>query len=697
MYKKASNYKMFIIYLALAATTLAVFWQVQQFEFTNYDDDDYVTENVYVMQGLTAESIKWAFTTPHGHTSYWHPLTWLSHMLDCQLFALDAGWHHLTNLLLHIANTLLLFIIFKRMTNTIWRSAFIAAAFALHPLHVESVAWIAERKDVLSTLFWMLTVAGYLNHVKHPAPIRYLITLLAFAMGLMTKPMIVTLPFLLLLLDYWPLERFQKDRRVLFKLILEKVPLFILSAISSTVTFVVQQKIGAVSNVDLVPLSVRLNNSLISYVKYIGKMFWPTKLAVFYPLDMHIDGQLILQSVVAFVLLLTISIFVIYLAGKHKYLLTGWLWYLGVLVPVIGLIQAGAQSHADRYTYIPLTGLFIIITWGLPELLDKLRFPKLLTTTLAVAVLLLLSICSQSQLGYWRNSITLFEHTLKATNANNYVAHNNLGIALKKEGKLNEAIAHYQQALRASPDYADAYNNLGVAHQLQGKLEEAIGHFRSAIELEPDYAKAHNNLGIVFAMQGKFTEAMHHLQRAIQIRPDYAEAYSNIGNTLGSQGKFDEAIGYFNKALQLRPNYSEAHFNLGKTLQSQGKFTEALNQYRRALITKPDKVALLNSTAWILATHPDPKIRNAPQAIGYAEQAARLTKYQNPIVLTTLAAAYAAEGKIDQAVTTSQAALKLAEKAKDKKLAEQIQKQLKLYQRKKNDSKAANYKGPNSK
>jgi tetratricopeptide (TPR) repeat protein len=680
MDKKLHKYKSFFVCLSLAIIILVVFQRVRRFEFTNYDDDDYITENVYVMHGLTAESVKWAFTTPHGETSYWHPLTWLSHMLDCELFGLDAGLHHLTNLLLHIANTLLLFTIFNRMTAAPWRSAFVAAAFALHPLHVESVAWLAERKDVLSTFFWMLTVAGYVSFVKRPNPVRYLITLLAFALGLMTKPMLVTLPFLLLLLDYWPLERL-KNLKVFYRLILEKVPFFALSIISSTLTFVVQQKLGAVSNVSLVPPGVRLNNILISYVKYIGKMFWPHKLAVFYPLALHLDGRLILQGAAAFVLLLLISILVIYLAARHKYLLTGWLWYLGTLVPVIGLVQAGAQSHADRYTYVPLTGLFIIVVWGFAELAAKWRLPKILTAAFAPAVLLLLAISAWFQLGHWRNSITLFEHALSVTGGN-AVVHNNLGIALSAMGRLDEAAGHYRKTLELAPGDIRAHNNLGIVLRTQNKFDEAIEQFRKGLQVKPDSPELHYNLGRAFSEQGRFDESVLHYYQALRTREDSAEVHYYLAEALQMQGRLDEAVTHYQNVLKIDSQNAEAHNSLGNALLSQRRFDEAISCFRRAIELKPDWPAPLTSAALILAAHSNVDVRNAEKAVELAELAAQLTNRRNAAVLNTLAVAYSAAGHLDQAISTAQEALELALSAQDEKLADYIRSKLELYKQK---------------
>jgi len=460
MDKKSNKYRTLCIYLALVLTTLASYWQVRNCNFVSYDDNLYVTDNPYIQPGLTGEGFLWAFTT--NHASNWHPLTWLSHMLDCHLFGTNAGWHHFINLLLHIANTLLLFTVLKQMTAALWRSAFVAALFALHPLHVESVAWIAERKDVLSTLFWLLTMIAYLSYVRHPSIIRYLLAILVFALGLMAKPMLVTLPFVLLLLDYWPLGRLRLrgdvNRKSWSRPVREKVPFFILSAISSVVTFLVQQKGGAMSRLDWIPLIIRFGNAFVSYVKYIGKMFWPSRLAVLYP---YPADMALLWPMMSALVLLAVSVLVIRLAPKYKYLLVGWLWYLGTLFPVIGLVQVGSQALADRYTYIPLIGLFIIIGWVLPDLLSKWQYRR---TTLGISagiVLVAMLLCTRMQVSHWRNSKFLFEHALNVTKNNNTM-HTSYGSVLLDEGRYEQAVAHFNEALRLNPENYLTHNNMST-------------------------------------------------------------------------------------------------------------------------------------------------------------------------------------------------------------------------------------------
>lgn len=569
-----------IICLFLIVATLAIYWQAGNHEFVSYDDPTYVTENRFVQKGLTLESISWAFTATHA--SNWHPLTWLSHMLDCQLFGLNPGMHHLTSLLLHIASSILLFLVFRRMTGALWCSAFVAALFALHPLHVESVAWVAERKDVLSAFFWLLTMWSYTWYVERSGINRYLLVLLFFIMGLMSKPMLVTLPFVLLLLDYWPLGRFQLGQSGNYKildipkspvrrLILEKVPFFVLAMISSVVTFIVQQSGGAVSSLDAIPLKIRTANALVSYVSYIGKMIWPHKLEVIY-LHHMLPGW---QVAGACLLLLSVSLLVVRIVKKHPYLAVGWLWYLGTLVPVIGLVQVGVQSMADRYTYIPLIGLFIIIAWGVPELVARWRHNKIGLTILAVSLLSVLMATTWTQVRYWKNSITLFQHAIDVT-ANNCVAHNSLGMALAEQGDTTKAIEHYYEALRIQPGLVIVHNNLGNIMAKQGKLREAIKYYSEAVRIKPDYAKARYNLGIVLAHQGKFREAIKHYSEAVRIKPGYAMAHFKLGFALAQQGSFGEAISHYSKAVRLNPDFSAVvSYNIACMHARQNKIKES--------------------------------------------------------------------------------------------------------------------------
>jgi tetratricopeptide (TPR) repeat protein len=610
-------------------------------QFTNFDDNVYVSENQHIQKGLNLDSIKWAFTTPYAGN--WQPLTWLSYIVDYKLFGSNPAWYHLVNLLLHIANTILLFSVLNAMTAALWRSAFVAAAFALHPLHVESVAWVAERKDVLSALFWMLTLAAYIRFVRRSTITSYLLTLLLFALGLMAKPMLVTLPFILLLLDYWPLNRIQ-NKKDIYRLVVEKIPFFVLSATSSAATFFIQRAVGAMKLVDVLPLNIRLANVVVSYVKYIGKMFWPTHLAVFYPFD--VNSLSAWKVVFAVLLLSAISIWVVRLSPKYKFLLTGWAWYLGTLVPVIGLVHVGEQAIADRYTYIPLTGLFIIVAWGADELLTGRQWRKITLPLSASAVILALSVCTFLQLRYWRSSITLFQHAIAVT-SRNYIAYNNLGTAYGGLGRYNDEIDACMQAIKIKPDNAIAYNNLGIAYGLLGQFNRAIEAGEQAVRIKPDYAKAYYNLASAYCQVGRYNEAAESYIKAINFEPDYAPAYCDLGYLYGVIGKYNEAIDCYRKAMQLKPDWPLPMAGLAK----------------------------------ILATHPDINKRNIAEAIKLAERAAELTKYQNTVILDTLATAYAAGGQFDKAVKTAEKALSSALAEHNEVLARQIRRQLENYKK----------------
>ncbi len=519
-----------LVGLLLCLITLVVYWQVMDHGFITYDDDKYVTKNPYIQKGLTIESITWAFTTMSA--SNWHPLTWISHMLDYQLFGLNPGWHHLTSLFIHLANTLILFFALKRMTDALWRSAFVAGLFALHPLHVESVAWVAERKDVLSTFFGLLTLWGYARYIERPGAVRYLLPLVFFVLGLMAKPMVVTLPFVLLLLDYWPLKRFQLGHSGGWRLILEKVPFFVFTTVSCIVTYIAQQGGGAVISSDVYPFTVRVANALVSYIGYIGKMIWPSNLALLYPHPQTLPGW---QVAGACLLLVCISLLALKNVSRRPYFIVGWLWYLGMLVPVIGLVQVGAQAMADRYTYMPLVGIFIVVGWGASDLVAQWRFKKAGLSISAGTILLALTTVTVSQLGYWKDSITLFERSLNVTK-NNYIMHNNLGVELKNKGRIAEAIHHYEASLSINADgYADAHNNYANIIAGQGRVAEAIRHYSDALRINPGNADVHNNLGVALFRSGDIEGAMFNFREAIRIRPDLSEAHHNLKKVVSLQ------------------------------------------------------------------------------------------------------------------------------------------------------------------
>jgi tetratricopeptide (TPR) repeat protein len=657
MLKALNSHRELLICLLLIVTILTVFWPVKNHDFINYDDTLYITKNSHVQGGLTFAGLKWAFTSTL--TGNWHPLTWLSHMLDCQLFGLKPGWHHLMNLFFHIANTLLLFLVLHRMTKALWQCAFVAALFALHPLHVESVAWVAERKDVLSTFFWMLTMGAYVYYVEHPRPLRYIITLIFFALGLMAKPMLVTLPFVLLLLDYWPLKRFsfhkadteihaetlkpaapakqkQKSKKQLIAkkkvqaknhsdslyewtsirpLIWEKVPFFALTTIFSVLAYLTQQKEGAMAALKVIPFDTRVTNALVSYVSYLGKMIWPQDLVVFYPHPGMLPPWQVFGAA-AFLLIVTFPI--IWTARRFPYLLVGWLWYLGTLVPVIGIVQVGQQAMADRYTYVTLVGLFIIAAWGLPPLVKKNRHRKVFLGVSAGFVLVAFTFVTWTQVRYWQNSITLFEHALDVTK-NNHVSHDRLGSALDDQGRIDEAIGHYSESLRINPNQAPVYNNLGVALKSQGKTGEAILQFKEALKISPNDVTAFFNLGCIMTSQGKTHEAMSFFQKALDVDPDDLESHVMLGNALASGGNPDEALVHYSKALEIKRDYAEIHYNMGVILASKKSFHEAVYHFREVLRIEPDHAMAHNNLGSLLASKGEIK-----EAIHHFQEAVRI-------------------------------------------------------------------------
>jgi len=520
-----------IICLALIVAILSVYWQVTGNQFVTFDDYTYVAGNPNVRAGLTKQSLIWSFTK--FHSGNWHPITWISHMFDCEMFGLKPGMHHLTNLIFHIANTLLIFLVFGKMTGALWRSAVVAALFAFHPLHVESVAWVAERKDVLSTFLWMLTMWAYIRYSGRPSLARYILILIFFILGLMSKPMLVSLPFVMLLMDYWPLGRLQSrlpekevrlklTRLPLFRLILEKIPLFALAAVISIVAFFAQGE--AVQPIEDCPAGLRMANALVSYVIYIRKMFWPNDLSVFYPYPQTIPFWQVAGSGL---FIISLSVLFFKMAQKRPYAAVGWFWYLGTLVPVIGLVQVGNQAMADRYTYIPLIGLFMIIGWGIPDLLGKWTQRKYGNAISAGLLILVLCVCTWLQIRHWKDSIALFSHAIDVTD-DNWMAHNNIGFPLVQQGRNSDAIAHFSEAVRIKPDYAEAHVNLANTYGLQRRFEEAIRHFSEALKIKPDFVDAHINLGVISGRRGNLDKAISHFEAVLRINPDDIRARQNL-------------------------------------------------------------------------------------------------------------------------------------------------------------------------
>ncbi|HOX57716.1 MAG TPA: tetratricopeptide repeat protein [Candidatus Paceibacterota bacterium] len=784
--------------LLLAAATLAAFWPVIHHDFVNCDDQAYVYENPALVAGLSWPAVVWAFTT--GYAGNWHPLTWLSHLLDVQWFGLKAGGHHFTSLLLHVANTLLLFVVLRRMTGALWRSALVAALFALHPLHVESVAWIAERKDVLSAFFFLLTLWAYAryaeggrlqagvwrleeagriqesgadatHHVRPPqfcdgerapraAPTAsslqpaafYCLALIFLALGLMSKPMLVTLPFVLLLLDYWPLRRLRlstlnSQLSALWPLLREKLPFFALAAASSVVTFVVQQRAGAVAAVEVLPLDLRLENAVVSYAIYLAKTLWPSGLAIFYPYRYELSSGLLAAAVLAMIILTVLALISL---RRQPYLAVGWFWFLGTLVPVIGIVQVGQQALADRYTYLPLIGVFLGVIWALADWLGATPAsgPGRRIALFGVAVLALMACLAltRGQVRYWQDSETLFRHVLAVT-TNNALAHHSLGDILAKRGRIEEAETHFAEAVRIKPRYAEALSDLGLTRVMRGKLEEGIGLYRAAIAAQPGNWRTHHNLARALCLQGKFDEAVpeyraalelepgasetrgafaavlvqlgrtneacqvfeealklkpndaashfqyaslllalgqaeaaaRHFEAALQWAPGNAEAHRRYGLLLADSGKTQEALAHLREAVRLRPG-AEAHYNLGTLLLQQGQPEQAVEQFRQSLRLKPDVPAVLNDLAWVLAANASDGARNGAEAASLAERACKLTEFREPLLLGTLAAAYAEAGRFAEARSTAQRAIEAAQAAGQAELAARNRELLKLYE-----------------
>jgi tetratricopeptide (TPR) repeat protein len=691
--------------VCLALAVLALYWPLTRYGFVNFDDDEYVTANPHVLGGPTANAIKWAFTT--GHASNWHPVTWLSHMLDCQLFgAGNAGAMHLVNVLFHTANSVLIFLLLRRATGSEYRSLCAAALFAFHPLHVESVAWIAERKDVLSTLFWILATWYYVSYAITSRRLNYWCALLFFAIGLMAKPMLVTLPAMFLLLDYWPLKRFSTQK--LNSLVIEKLPFFFLALASSVVTFLVQKQV-AIVKLDQLSLLLRIANATTTYIAYLGKTFWPAKLVFFYPHPITHSSYEVILSALA---LVVITAGVWLLRHRSPYLLFGWFWYLGTLVPVIGLVQVGSQEMADRYTYVPLIGIFVGLVWGLSDCFDRLAAGRMYAAPVAAFALVSCAIVTANQIRYWKDSVTLFEHALAFTRKN-LVANINIGAAYMLQGRNTEALQHYLAALQIKPDNAKAQYNLGVALASLGRTDEAVKHYRIALLIDPSYTKSLKALGDSLLARGNISEALMHYKSVLQIDPNNSavhlvlgntllgagdtpggiehlrevtnvqpsnfEAHLNLASALASEGKLEEAIANYQTALRLDPNSALAHYQFGSALLNARREKEALRELHEALRLSPESALTLDKLGWILSTSSDASLRNGKEAIALAERACQLTKNSNPITLSTLSAAYAEDGQFERAIAIAEKSKSLVDALKKPKLFDLIKRQLSFY------------------
>jgi Flp pilus assembly protein TadD len=647
--------------LLLAGLTFAVYAPVSQYEFVHYDDPAYVTANPQIQAGLTREGLAWAFGRLHGRETYWHPLTWVSHMLDCQLFGLNAGAHHLVNVGLHALNAILLYFVLLRMTGAAWRSVVVAALFIVHPLQVDTVAWVAERKNVLSGCFWWLTLWAYAGYAGRGGTGRYLLTLGLFALGLMAKPTLVTLPCVLLLLDFWPLRRFPfrtgspagpghpPSPTPAFlpastgRLILEKASFLGLSLISSALTVLAHHGLGITQEGLALPLSLRLENTVVSYARYLGKFLWPSHLAVLYP---HPGTWAPAAVGASIVLLLGISVVVVWQARKRPYRVAGWLWFLGVMVPTIGLLQAGVQAMADRFMYLPIVGLLVMIIWGVAEVSVRWKRRQIVVTLLALLAVAGCVMRTWDQLPCWQNSVALFEQAIRVTRKN-FAMHYNLGMMLYERGDPQGAGSHAQEALRFHPRFAEAHFLLGLVAERRGKVDEAVEHFKTAADLTPS--------GSWSARQAQ------------------AIAFTRLGRT-------DEAIAAYRSALQVAPDNPETMMMLGQLLAQRGDTAGALQHWHEALRLKPDYPELLNNLAWLLATHPDATLRDGAEAVRHGERACELTQYRRAVLIGTLAAAYAEAGRFSDAIRMAQKARELALAQGDHNLATRNTELLEHYQ-----------------
>jgi protein O-mannosyl-transferase len=702
-----SRFPPWLIAALLVLVTMVLYWPATGYDFINFDDPEYVTANQHVQGGLTWEGIRWACVNPV--CCNWHPLTVWSHMAVCQTTGLKPWGHHLTNLVLHALNAGLVFALLQLMTGAPWRSLLVAALFAVHPLRVESVAWVSERKDVLSGFFGLLALLAYARYADSgggkaesrkqkaetvrrwsvvrglwpfshlPSPSFYLLSLFFFALGLMSKPMLVTWPFVMLLLDYWPLGRMQKaecgmqnakasntqhatrnthhvsrftfhiPRTTLLPLVLEKLPFLALAVLASVVTFVVQQRGGSLAMGERLSLGERVGNALISYCRHLGKLFWPTDLAVFYP---HPSQWPLWRVVLAGGLILGLSVMVWSQRRRRPYLLIGWLWFVGMLVPVIGLVQTGSQALADRHTYLPSLGVLLLAVWSVSELIQGWRYQvRALLVAGGAAIVLCLALTRQ-QLALWKDSETLFRHTLEVTE-NNFIVRNCLGVALLSKGQIDEAISQYHEAIRLTPNDSLAYDNLGVALLKKGQVDEAILQLQEALRLEPDGADAHYHIGNALARKGQIDGAISQYKEAIRLKPDDAGTHNNLGNALAKKGQIEQAISQYQEAIRLKPDDADAHSNLGVTLLRNGQIDEAIGQLQEALRLKPDEADAHYHLGSALA-----KKGQIDGAISHFQEALRL-KPDDADAYYNLGNALVRKGQIDEAIGQYEAALRL--------------------------------------
>ena len=665
-------WKLAAIFVALAGAVWLVFGQTLGHQFVNFDDESYVYANPFISRGLSRQSIAWAFTHIVSHN--WHPLTTISHMADCQLFGLKPGGHHFTNVLLHTIAAVLLLIALYRITRALWRSAFVAAIFAIHPLHVESVAWIAERKDVLSAIFFMLTLIAYTAYARKPSIGRYVTISVLFACGLMAKPMLVSAPFVLLLLDYWPLQRVQKQQSLVSKLLIEKVPLLIL-ALPVAVTTVLIQRHG-IESVENPALPWRIGNAFVSFLIYIRQMVWPFDFAVFYP---HLGDRLPLWEIaIASALFVAITAAAVVLRKTRPYFFCGWLWYVGMLLPVIGIIQVGSQAHADRYTYLPEIGLYLAITWAVSDFSQRWPKRQLILGAAAALVLGLAIFRAWDQASFWRDSESVWSHALAVANDND-LAHERLASALLDKNRPDEAIVQAQLALNLWGNDASAESDFGVALARRGQPEAALPHFQKALELDPHLSRIHYNIANILWAKGDTEQAKLQYEKQLEINPNFAEAHNHLALVLLREGRVDEASDHLAKALQLKPSYAEAHNNLAIALSQRGRIEDAVAQWEETLSVDPNNLNAHCNLAWVLATSPTSSIRNGTTALQHAERALRLAPESNPRIWRLVAVANAELGHFDAAIEAAEEGLRLAESQNNSALVQTLQSDIVLF------------------
>lgn len=653
----------------LIAGILAIYGPSVGFDFVNLDDPQYVYSNPIVEQGLTWHGVRWAFST--FECGNWNPLVWLSHMADCQLFDLRAGGHHAINVLLHAANSVLLLFLLEHLTGALWRSALVAAVFAWHPMHAESVAWISERKDVLGALFWMLTIWAYAASVRQAnrRKLFYILSLFFFTLGLMSKPMLVPLPLILLLLDFWPLQRSEPLRG----LVMEKIPFLALSLAASLLTIWSQHSVGAMMAAE--PLPLRIENALVSCGVYLTQFFAPANMAMFYPFPHFVPAW---QWVGAALLLAGITWAVLVQARTRRYLIVGWLWFLAALAPVIGLIQVGMQSRADRYTYIPYIGVAIILAWGFQEVCAA--WLRVRTMFVALSSIWLFGCCvvARTQAGYWRSNVPLFEHSIKVTSGN-YMALDHLGQAFMADGKLDEAMSNFQEVLRLRPGAALPYNDVGNVYALQHKLDDALSMFQKAISLDPDFSQARCNAGNALLLKGNYPAAMEQLKIALELNPADAIAQRHMADALIRSGRAAEAVPYCENAVRLEPKGAYNYYALGYACMLAGDPRRALVNFKKSLQLAPQQPECLNALAWMYATSPASELRDGQAAIELAAEACALTGRTNGSALDTLGCAYAEAGKFIDAIKTADELAALGSSRHDTNLTQMARQRLELF------------------